>query len=299
MIRVQNLTKGFGGTKALDNVSCEIGTGCIFGLVGANGAGKSTLLRLISGIYKPDEGSITIDGEEVYDNPRVRSRLVFSPDTMQLLTRSDTIERMAKYYATCYEKFSYEKFNRICSLFRLSQKTRCVNLSKGMVRQAQTALTLSCNADIVMLDETFDGLDPVARNAAKKLIYSEVCDRNATIIITSHSLRELEDTCDQLAMLYKGGIVFQRDVTELKTNQFKIQVAFADGCDRNRFEGFDVLSYNQSGSVANVIIRGDRDTTEEKIRAMNPVLLEILPLSLEEVFIYEMDTLGYRLEEIL
>ncbi|MCH5279475.1 MAG: ABC transporter ATP-binding protein [Christensenellaceae bacterium] len=299
MIEIKNLTKGFGELIALNNVSCTIPDGCIFGLVGANGAGKSTLLRLLSGIYKPDFGSITVFNEEVYDNPYAKAHIAFAPDTMSLVNSSASLKRMAKFYKACYKSFSDEKFDKLCKMFNLNKTKRIRSFSKGMIRQAQTILALSCNADITLLDETFDGLDPIVRNAAKKLIYSEVCDRNATIIITSHSLRELEDTCDRLAMLYRGGLVFQSDVNELKTKLFKVQVAFSDDCTKEKFAGLDVVSFTKSGSVANLIIRGDKDETESSIRAMNPVLFELLPLSLEEVFVYEMDSLGYRYDEIM
>lgn len=299
MIEIINLTKGFGDIKALSNVSCTIPKGCIFGLVGANGAGKSTLLRLISGVYVADAGSIMLEGEEVYDNPEAKKHLVYVPDNMPLVIPGASMKRMAKFYASCYKDFSYDKFKRLTSLFGLNPNKRIKSFSKGMVKQAQTVLALSCNADIILLDETFDGLDPIARNAAKKLIYAEVCDRNATIIITSHSLRELEDTCDRLAMIYKGQLIMQSDVSDLKTKLFKVQVSFGSDFDRATFNDLDIVSFNKSGSVANLIIRGDKDETEKVILDMNPVLFELLPLSLEEVFIYEMDMLGYKFEDIM
>ena len=168
-----------------------------------------------------------------------------------------------------------------------------------MRRQAATILALSCQADFLLFDETFDGLDPVMRGLVKKLIYSDVCERNTTAVITSHSLRELEDTCDQLALLHEGGIIFESDISNLKTSLFKVQVAFADEYDRDKFEGVDILSYSKHGSVAMLIVRGDRDETAAKIKALQPILFEILPLSLEEVFVYEMDALGYEFNEVL
>ena len=299
MIEIKNLTKTFGNLTALNDVSVVIPDGCIFGLVGANGAGKSTLLRLLSGIYEPTSGSVRVFDEDVYDNPHAKEHIAFAPDAMSLVSASASLKRMAQFYKACYKNFSDEKFNKLCKLFNLDPSRRIRSFSKGMVRQAQTILALSCNADITLLDETFDGLDPIARNAAKKLIYSEVCDRNATIIITSHSLRELEDTCDRLAMLYRGGLVMQSDVNELKTKLFKVQVAFSEDCSKEKFEGFDVVSFTKSGSVANLIVRGDKDETEQRIKQRDPVLFEILPLSLEEVFVYEMDALGYKYDDIM
>ncbi|MBR4434987.1 MAG: ABC transporter ATP-binding protein [Clostridia bacterium] len=299
MIQITNLTKTFGQTKAVDDMTCTIPDGCIFGMVGANGAGKSTLLRLIAGVYMQDSGTITINGETIYDNPSAKENIVFSSDLMRTVSSGATLKRMADFYATVYKKFSYEKFEHLASVFGLKPKMRIRAMSKGMTKQSQTILALSCNAKMILFDETFDGLDPVARNVAKKLLYREVCDNGTTILVTSHSLRELEDTCDQLAMVYKGKIVLQSDVEGLKTKLFKVQLAFADERDRSAFDGFDVLSFNKAGKVINLILKGDRDESEARIKAMDPVLMEVLPLSLEEVFTYEMDTMGYRFEEIM
>lgn len=299
MIEIKNLTKGFEKVRALEDVTCTIQDGCIFGMVGANGAGKSTLLRLIAGIYIPDSGSIKIGGEEVYDNPAAKEHVVFSPDLIRTVSGGATLRRMADFYAASYKKFSYEKFEQLAGVFSLDPKMRIRTMSKGMTKQAQTILTLSCCADVVLFDETFDGLDPIARNVAKKLLYRDVCDNGTTVIVTSHSLRELEDTCDQLAMLYKGKIVLQSDVSDLKTKLFKVQLAFEKDVSREDFAELDVLSFTKNGRVVNLIIKGDREKAEAKLNGMKPVFMEVLPLSLEEVFTYEMDTLGYKFEEIM
>ena len=183
--------------------------------------------------------------------------------------------------------------------FSLDPNKNLNTFSKGMRRQAATILALSCCADYILFDETFDGLDPVMRNLVKTLLYREVMERNATAVITSHSLRELEDTCDQLALLHKGGIIFESDVDHLKTSLFKVQIAFSDEYGKERFEGIDTLSYSKHGSVASMIVRGDREETEAKLKAMEPVLFEVLPLSLEEVFVYEMGQRGYEFSEVL
>lgn len=298
MITATDLTKKFDGFTALNSLNCSIPEGCIYGMVGSNGAGKSTLLRLISGIYKPDGGKIEIDGQEVFDNNAVKGRLVFVPDELYFLQRSNLI-RMAKLYSSVYERFSYDRFKQLLDVFKLNPNALIGTFSKGMKRQAATILALSCNADYILFDETFDGLDPVMRNLVKNLLYNDVLERKATAVITSHSLRELEDTCDQLSLLHKGGIIFESDVDNLKTSLFKVQVAFADEYDRSRFEGIDILSYSKHGSVSSLIVRGDREETAAKIKSMQPVLFEILPLSLEEVFVYEMDALGYEFSEVL
>lgn len=300
MIEITNLSKGFGNVKALDNMTCSIPDGCIFGMVGANGAGKSTLLRLICGIYLPDEGSVKINGEEVYDNPKAKENVVFSSDLMRLVNSGATLKRMAQYYASVYKNFSYEKFEHLAGIFNLKPSMRVRAMSKGMTKQSQTILALACNTSIMLFDETFDGLDPVARNVAKKLLYREVCDNGTTIIVTSHSLRELEDTCDQLAMVYKGKIVLQSDVSDLKTKLFKVQLALEEDQNRDYFAqaGLDMLSYSKAGKVVTLILRVDREVAEAKLNALKPVFIEVLPLSLEEVFTYEMNVMGYKFEDI-
>ena len=220
------------------------------------------------------------------------------PDELFFLPRSN-MKRMAELYANLYERFSLEKFERLTRLFSLNPNQNIATFSKGMKRQAATILALCCNADYILFDETFDGLDPVMRNLVKTLLYDDVLERKATAVITSHSLRELEDTCDQLALLHKGGIIFESDIGNLKTSLFKVQVAFSEDYDKTKFDGISVLSYTKHGSVASLIVRGDRDQTEAKIKAMQPILFEILPLSLEEVFVFEMDALGYEFSEVL
>ena len=298
MIKITNITKRFSDTVALNGVTSEIRTGCIYGLVGSNGAGKSTLLRLILGIYTPDEGGIEIDGESVLKNPELKSRLFLVPDELFFVSQADMTD-MAKLYSNMYPKFNTERFNSLTQTFGLDPKKKLSTFSKGMKRQAAIILALSTMADYIFLDETFDGIDPVVRNLIKKVLYADVCERNTTFVLTSHSLRELEDTCDQLALLHKGGLVFESDVENLKTRLFKVQVAFKEEYDKSKFSDFDIVSYTKHGSVSMLIIRGDRQETERKMQEMNPILCEILPLSLEEVFIYEMDALGYEFKDAL
>ncbi|MEG1524148.1 MAG: ABC transporter ATP-binding protein [Clostridia bacterium] len=296
MITARNLTKRFPDIVALDQLNCNIPDGCIYGLVGANGAGKSTFLRLASGIYRPDDGQISINGGNVYDNPEVKKQFVFVPDELFFLPQSNMI-RMAKLYTSAYERFNTTRFHTLTEEFRLNPNKPFSTFSKGMRRQAATILALSTMAEYIFFDETFDGLDPVMRNLVKATLYDDVMDRNCTAVITSHSLRELEDTCDQLALLYKGGIVFESDVQNLKTSLFKIQVAFDDAYDRRKFDGLDILSFNKQGSVSNLIVRGNREESHTRLTALSPILLEVLPLTLEEVFIYEMEALGYVFDQ--
>ena len=298
MICAKNLTMKFDDFAALKNLNCEIPESCIYGLVGSNGAGKSTFLRLISGIYRPDEGEITIDGQAVYENPEIKGQILYVPDELYFLPQSN-MQRMAELYSSIYKNFSYERFENLTKTFGLNPKANINTFSKGMKRQAATILALSCMPKFLFFDETFDGLDPVMRNLVKQVIYNDVLERKTTTIITSHSLRELEDTCDQLALLHKGGIVFESDIQNLKTSLFKIQVAFNGEFGRERFGNIEMMDYNQLGSVATFIARGDREEVAARIRALEPVLLDVLPLNLEEVFIYEMESLGYAFKEIL
>ena len=300
MICAENVTMRFDDFVALNQLNCQIPNGCIYGLVGSNGAGKSTFLRLISGVYRPQQGKIKIDEQEVYENPRVKNTIMYVPDELFFLPQSN-MNRMAQFYHSLYSEFSFERYENLTKTFGLNPKANINTFSKGMRRQAATILALSTMPKYLFFDETFDGLDPVMRNLVKQVIYNDVMEHQTTTIITSHSLRELEDTCDQLALLHKGGIVFESDIQNLKTALFKVQVAFENEYGREKFAqaGIDMLSYSQMGSVSTFIVRGDRDETTQKLRAMNPILLDILPLGLEEVFIYEMEALGYAFKEIL
>lgn len=292
MIQVNELTKKFGDFTALSALDCTIPAGCIYGLVGSNGAGKSTLLRLICGIYRPDKGNVTLDGRNIYENPELKEKLVFVPDELYFLPQANML-RMAQTYASFYPRFDRSRFSELTDAFKLNPKANLGTFSKGMRRQAATVLALACKTDFLFLDETFDGLDPIMRNLVKKVLYADVAERGATAVITSHSLRELEDTCDQLALLHKGGIVFESDVQNLKTTLFKVQIAFDHDYDHTLFSGFDVLNFTKHGSVSNLIVRGDRDKVVHDLRTKSPILMEVLPLSLEEVFLYEMESLGY------
>ncbi len=292
MIQTTKLTKRFDDFTALSDITCTIPDGCIYGMVGSNGAGKSTFLRAVTGVYRPDDGQVLMDGQAVYENPAVKQKVAYVPDTLYFLGGS-SMNRMAKLYRAVYPAFDDERFKKLTATFGLNPQKPIHTFSKGMKRQAATVLALSARPQYLFFDETFDGLDPVMRNVVKALICEDVLERNATAIITSHSLRELEDTCDQLALLHKGGLVLESDVQDLKTSLFKIQVAFIHDFTREDFEGLDIRHFTKRGSVANMIVRGDRDETVARLQLQAPVLLDVLPLSLEEVFTYEMEALGY------
>ena len=296
MITAEQVVKRFDNFTALDHVSCTIPDGCIYGMVGSNGAGKSTFLRLITGVYKADAGQVLFDGAPVYENPAVKSQMVYVPDELFVLSGS-SMDRMAKLYESVYPGFDRLRYTELSQRFGLDVKKNIGTFSKGMKRQAATILALATKSKYIFFDETFDGLDPIMRNLVKNIICEDVIDRSATAIITSHSLRELEDTCDQLALLHKGGLVFESDIENLKTALFKVQIAFSNEFDKGVFDGCEVLKFTKHGSVANAIIRGDREACVQRLSWLHPVLLEVLPLSLEEVFTYEMEALGYVFDE--
>lgn len=298
MIQSSELTKRFEDFIALDRVSCEIPDGCIYGMVGSNGAGKSTFLRVLTGIYKADSGSITVDGNPVYENPAVKAGMMFVPDELYFLPGA-SMDRMARLYRSIYPRFDMERYTTLAGAFRLSKTKNIHTFSKGMKRQAAIILALSARPNIMLFDETFDGLDPMMRKLVKSFICNDVAELNSTAIITSHSLRELEDTCDQLVLLHRGGVVLQSEVNHLKTGVSKVQAAFSQEYSIKLFEDLDLVSFHKSGSVANIIVRGDREEIQSKIMAKNPLLFEILPLTLEEVFMYEMSSLGYEFSGVL
>ena len=295
MIQAEHLTKKFGDFTALSDIRCRIPEGCIYGMVGSNGAGKSTFLRLVSGIYRPDGGSVQIDGEPVYENPAVKEKISFVPDDLYFMGGA-SMNRMADLYSAAYPRFDRHRYEYLVKTFELNPERSTNGFSKGMRRQAAIILALSRRPRYLFFDETFDGLDPVMRNLVKSLIVKDVLEDKATAIITSHSLRELEDTCDQLALLHKGGVVLESDILNLKTTLFKLQVAFSDIYGEERFAGIEKLHYSKRGSVTTLIARGDKKAILAQLSAMNPLLLDVLPLTLEEVFTYELEALGYHFD---
>lgn len=297
MIEVKNLTKKFEDFTALNNVTCTIPKGSIYGMIGSNGAGKSTFLRILTGIYKPDGGEVLIDGIPGFENPKAKEKFVYVPDEPYFLAGAN-IEEMAIFYSSVYSNFDTELLHTLAYKLKLNTLENLNNFSKGMRRQAAIILALAVKPEYLFFDETFDGLDPIVRTVIKGLIYSEIAERNATAIITSHSLRELEDTCDQLSLLHKGGLVFEREITDLKTSLFKAQIALPYEFDETLFKEIETINYTKKGSVANLIVKGNKDTAVAKLKALSPILLDVLPLSLEEVFTYEMNAIGYDFSDI-
>ena len=298
MIKITNLSKKYDNDYVLDNLNCNIKDNCIYGLVGANGAGKSTLLRLINSVFIPDKGSIKVDGEEVFENEKIKQKMVFVSDDL-FFYPSYTLLDTAKYYQALYKDFDMEYLKQLASIFKLNLNKKISTFSKGMKRQCALICAICTNAKYMFFDETFDGLDPIVRNTMKKIIAKVMEDKKTTIIMTSHNLRELEDICDNLGLLYKGGILFESDIDSLKTNMFKVQICLKEDFDKDTFKDLDILSYKKVGSIATLIIKDKDNKSKKKLEKLNPIILDYLSLTLEEIFIYEMEALGYEFNKLV
>ena len=297
-ILITGLSKKFDNIQALDQVTTRIQKGSIFGLIGSNGAGKSTFLRLLAGIYRPDAGQILIDGQPVYENENLKQRIFYISDD-QFYFPNSNMEEMARYFSVMYQRFSYETFQELTALFRLDGKRKLNTFSKGMQKQAHIILALSCRPDYLFCDETFDGLDPVMRQAVKRLLADAVLEYQMTPIIASHNLRELEDICDHIGLLHQGGVVFERELDHLQSNIHKVQCAFSAPKQQDDFAGLDIVTLEQRGSLSILVVRGNAEETEAKIQGMEPLYCELLPLTLEEIFITEMEVLGYDVQQLI
>lgn len=298
MIKIDKLSKKYDKDYVLKDLSCNIKDNSIYGLVGANGSGKSTLLRTIMGIYETDGGTISVDGNEVYDNEIMKQKMVFVADDL-FFYPGYTLMDTAKYYQSMYKDFDMGYLKELAGMLNLSLNKKVSTFSKGMKRQCALICAICTNADYMFFDETFDGLDPVIRNTMKKILIKQMNKKNTTIVMTSHNLRELEDICDNLGLLYQGGILFESDVDTIKTNMFKVQISFEKNFDRDDFEDFDILSFKKQGSVATIIIKDNDGNSKKKLEKMKPLILDYLSLTLEEVFIYEMEALGYEFNKFV
>ena len=292
MIEINHLTKKFGTTVALKDMNCSISEGTIWGLAGSNGSGKSTLLRTLSGVYAPDEGEVIIDGECAYDNHKMKERCFFISD-YPFFFNDSTVEKLASLYRNIYATWNEEKFLELCQQFPLKKNQKIINMSKGMQRQAALIFAFSIQPKYLFLDEIFDGLDPVIRKVLKTLIINEVSESNMTCMIASHNLREIDDICDKIILLHEGNLVRNEETDELKNQMHKVQIAFQDGGREGMFEGMDVQIIRQVGGYYYMMIKGDIDEIMGQLQKLNPSFIEVLPATLEEVFINEMEEVGY------
>ncbi|MCD7917752.1 MAG: ABC transporter ATP-binding protein [Clostridiales bacterium] len=302
MIAVESFTKKFGDLNALDEISLQVTEGSIFGLIGSNGAGKSTLLRAISGIYKPDGGTILIDGEAPYENTAVKQRLCFVSD-YPYYSGQDTLNSLTRFYRRFYRNWDEEEFQRLTGLFPLERKQRIQSMSKGMQRQAALICALSTCPDYLLLDEVFDGLDPVMRQLLKRVISDHVAARDMTVLIASHNLRELEDFCDHVGLLHKGGVLIEQELESLRLGIQKAQAVFQPPLDDEALntlrQNLDIVKLERHGSLISFVARSTEQKVMDSLNLFHPVFCESLPLSLEEVFISEMEAAGYDIDKIL
>ena len=304
MIEIKNVSmvferKGIGRSgarfKALDDISITIPDGCIYGFLGSNGAGKSTLMRMMCGVYKTDEGSIEIDGRQVWDNAAAKADIFFVNDETVQYTNF-TLEALRKYYASYYESFSNEVFDRLTNKLGLPKDKRLAEFSKGMKRQAIVIIGLSCMTKYLMLDEAFDGLDPAMRKVVKNLIMDEMLDRGATLIVSSHNIAEINELCDRAMLIHKGKLIFADEIDEIRGGFRKVQMARKNQpVSREELEatGLAIMQYSGSGSVVQAVIRGTEDDIMRRLSVIKTDITEIIPLTLEEIFIYELEARGY------
>lgn len=292
MIKIQNLTKLFGNKKALDNVSFNIDDASVFGLVGSNGAGKSTLLRILSGVFKQDNGRILFDGDEPYENIELKSQIAFVSD-FPYFPAGNTLYSNAKYFKKLYPQWSNEQYRKLVDTFPITQFQKISSMSKGMQRQAAIILALSCSPKYILFDEIFDGLDPVIRELVKKIIIDYVEETKATVVIASHNLRELEGFCDHIGLLHLGGILLEKDIDGDAINLYKLQFVMPDEDFEEIKADLNIVKENRQGKLIEITVKGDIDEIKEKINSKLPVFFEMLPLTLEELFISEMEAVGY------
>ena len=296
MIEVKGLVKSFDSFKALDGLELTVPRGAVYGLVGPNGAGKSTLIRHVVGIYRQDSGELLIDGEPVYENPKIKARIAYIPDEVPYFTQS-TVKDLMKFYKSMYPNFDQERFNKLGEAFELSLNRPLRKMSKGMQKQAAFWLALSCRPDYIVLDEPVDGLDPVMRRQVWSLLLSDVAERGSTVLVSSHNLRELEDVCDHVGIMNRGKMLLERSLSQLQDNMVKVQLALADGTELP--EGLDILHRSVTGRLQQLILRGDAEEVTNKLSTVQPLFIDVLPLSLEEIFIYELGGAEHEIKNIL
>lgn len=296
MIEVRNVIKEFDGFRALDDMSMTVPTGSVYGLVGPNGAGKSTIIRHLTGIYRQDAGEITIDGAPVFENPEVKSRIAYIPDDIFYYANA-SIREMMDFYRSIYPHFDAERFKKLADVFGLDPKRQMRRLSKGMQKQAAFWIAVSLRPEILILDEPVDGLDPVMRRRIWSIIMADVAENGTTVLVSSHNLRELEDVCDSVGIMNKGKIMIERSLNELQENIVKIQLALPDG--ESLPEGLDILHKSNTGRLQSLIMHGTQEDLTEKLQSAHPLFIDAVPLTLEEIFIYELGGADYEVKDIV
>ena len=299
MIQVEQVTKTFDGFKALDQLTMTVPTGAVYGLVGPNGAGKSTILRHITGVYLQDSGIILLDGERIYENPAAKGKIFPIPDELYYFGSSSTRD-MARFYKGFYPRFDEKRYEALREVFRTVDERQPIRrLSKGMQKQSAFWLAMSCRPEALVLDEPVDGLDPVMRRQVWNLLLSDVKQENATVLVSSHNLKELEDVCDHVGILSRGRVLVERSLSDLQENVVKMQVVFQER-EMPKLPGdLEVLNVSQVGRITTLIVRGRAHEITNRLSVYCPILLEALPLTLEEIFIYELGGEDYEVRDVI
>ena len=298
MIQVKDLKKSFDGFNALNGVNMHVKKGAIYGLVGPNGAGKSTLIRHLTGVYRPDAGDVYIEGQKVFENKEIKGKIAYIPDELFYFMQADTMA-MKRFYEGIYPKFDAKLFYRLQEfVLNIDVKRNIRHLSKGMQKQVAFWLSICCKPEIMILDEPVDGLDPVMRRQIWSIILSEVAESEMTVLVSSHNLRELEDVCDHVGIMHHGKVIIERSLSDLQGSVSKIQIACQSGMPKLP-EHFEVLHMSNTGRVYTLIVKGDPKAAEAALAECNPTIVDVLPLTLEEIFIYEMGGADYEVKDIL
>jgi len=292
MLELRNVTKTFGSFKALDDLTLTVPKGAVYGLVGPNGAGKSTAIRHMTGIYRQDAGKVLLGGETVYENPAVKEKIGYIPDDIFYFP-SASMEDMAKFYKGIYPQFDNGLFERLYDIFQLPRKGQLRKFSKGMQKQAAFHLALCCHPEMLILDEPVDGLDPVMRRQVMSLILSDVAEHGTTVLISSHNLRELEDVCDHVGIMDHGKMLLERSLADMQGATHKVQMV------GNVPESLNVLHETASGRLKTLVVRGDAQLIAHQLAQSKPDYFDVLPLSLEEIFIYELGGVNYEVKNII
>lgn len=296
MIEVKDVIKNYDGVKALDGLTLTVPAGAVYGMVGPNGAGKSTIIRHITGILKPDSGTITVDGQPVFENPPVKARMAYIPDDVFYFPQA-CVADMMKFYSRIYPTFDADRYKKLGDVFGIDPKKPIRRLSKGMQKQAAFWLTVSMRPDILILDEPVDGLDPVMRRQVWSIVMADVAENGTTVLVSSHNLRELEDVCDHVGIMNHGKMLMEHSLSELQDNIMKVQLALPDGVELPG--DLDIMNASSSGRLQVLILRGKAEEVTNKLAAAGPLFMDVVPLTLEEIFIYELGGADYAVKDIV
>ena len=297
MIEISKVTKKFGTFTAIEELSITVEEATIYGLVGYNGAGKTTLLKTVSGVYRPDGGVVRLFGEDVFDNAKMKQRLFYIPDDLYFQPYT-TMQKMARFYHGYYPHFSYDTFNSLTEVFGLDKTKRINGFSKGMQRQAEIILGLATHPDVLLLDESFDGLDPQKREIVRRILLEYVAESGASVIISSHDLHDLGNMCDRIGLINAKHLALDAKIDEISEHRCKFRLAFQEEKQKEDFAGIDYSGFKQDGKIIEITVRGNADEAEAKLKAMAPAMIERMPLTLEEIFLDEMEGMDYDFSKI-